>query len=111
MLTLTAATRILVAVEPVDGRLGYNGLYALASQKLGSDPRQGHVFVFTNRRRNRLKILFWDGSGLWCCGKRLERGTFGWPKGDGVSVTLRSEEYVALAQGAELTPRKGWYRA
>lgn len=110
MLTLSPATRILVAVEPVDGRIGINGLYALTSQRLGEDPLSGHLFLFTNRRRNRLKALYADGSGLWICTKRLERGTFAWPTGSVAALPLRPEEFVGLAQGMKMTPRRGWYR-
>jgi transposase len=65
MLNLTAATRILVALEPVDMRQGFNGLYTRVQSVLQEEPTTGHLFVFTNKLRNRLKILFFDGSGLW----------------------------------------------
>jgi transposase len=77
---------------------------------LNEDPLSGHLFVFTNRHRNRLKILWWDGSGLWVCAKRLEKGTFGWPKGEGVSQSLRPEELSLLIHGLEGTPRRHWHR-
>ena len=70
----------------------------------------GHHYVITNRLRNRVKILYWDGSGLWVCAKRLERGTFGWPAGDGVSRCLRPEELQLLLHGIEGKPRRLWYR-
>lgn len=63
-----------------------------------------------NRPRNRLKILFWDGSGLMLCTKRLERGTFAAPQGEGPSRTLRPEELQLLLHGVEGTPRARWYR-
>jgi transposase len=66
--------------------------------------------VFTNRQRNRLKILMWDGSGLWCCAKRLEGGRFGWPQGEGHHTLLRAEELSALLGGLNVQGRKGWYR-
>lgn len=83
MLSLSRATRILVALEPVDMRKSFNGLYARVEAVLQEDPTSGHLFVFTNRHRNRLKILFFDGTGLWILAKRLERGTLGWPTGEG----------------------------
>ncbi len=67
MLNLSTATRIFVALEPVDMRKSFNGLYARVQSVLREEPTSGHWFVFTNKLRNRLKILFWDGSGLWVC--------------------------------------------
>ena len=110
MLSFSPATRIFVALEPVDMRRSFNGLYALVQNHLEGDPTSGHVYVFTNRKRNRLKILVWDGSGLWVCAKRLERGTFGWPAGEGSSRSLRPEELHLLLNGLEATPRENWYR-
>jgi transposase len=110
MFALTPATRIFVALDPVDLRCSFNGLCARVQQHLALDPLSGHLYVFTNRQRNRLKILAWDGSGLWCCAKRLERGRFGWPQGEGVHALLRGEELSALLHGLETHPRPGWYR-
>lgn len=110
MLNLSAATRVFVAVEPVDLRRSFNGLFACVQQHLRLDPLSGHLFVFTNRARNRLKILVWDGSGLWVCAKRLERGRFAWPRGDGPTASLRPEELVALVSGLEVRAQRDWYR-
>jgi transposase len=110
VLTISPATRIFVAINPVDMRLGFNGLHALTQTVLNQDVQSGHLFVFTNKRRNRIRLLFWDGSGLWLCAKRLERSTFGWPSGEGASVCLRPEELQLLLHGIEGTPRRHWYR-
>ncbi|MBI4470580.1 MAG: IS66 family insertion sequence element accessory protein TnpB [Acidobacteria bacterium] len=110
MLSISAATRVFVALSPVDMRQSFNGLYARVQTVLQQDPQTGHLFVFTNRLRNRVKILMWDGSGLWVCAKRLERGTFGWPGGEGVSCTLRPEELQLLLHGLEGKRRRNWYR-
>jgi len=110
MLTLGSTTRIYVALAPVDLRCSFNGLSACVSNVLGQEVSAGGVFVFTNRRRNGLKLLFWDGSGLWCCAKRLERGRFSWPAGPGVSVGLREEQLTALITGLEVQEKAGWYR-
>ena len=114
MFGLGAATRIYLAVGSTDMRKGFEGLYGLVRDQLGLDPLSGHLCLFCNKGRNRLKVLFWDGSGLWICAKRLERGRFSWP-GDGeqsARVTLSHEELSLLLGGIDLTRtrRKNWYR-
>jgi transposase len=114
MLGLGAATRIYVAVGSTDMRKGFEGLYGLVRDQLGLDPLSGHLCLFCNKGRNRLKVLYWDGSGLWICAKRLERGRFSWPS-DGeqsARVTLSQEELSLLLGGIDLTRtrRKNWYR-
>jgi transposase len=69
----------LLAVEPCDLRKSFNGLHGLVTEKL-EYPWAGALFVFTDRRRTRLKMLCWDGTGLWILTKRLEKGTFSWLK-------------------------------
>jgi len=76
MLTLPSSVRIYVAAEPVDLRRGFDGLAAATRSLIGADPLSGHVFVFLNRRRNRVKMLVWDRTGYVLLYKRLERGTF-----------------------------------
>lgn len=110
MLSLSPATRIFVALAPVDMRYGFNGLYGQVQNVLREHPLSGHLFLFVNRRRNRIKVLYWDGSGLWICAKRLERGTFGWPSGEGASLCLRPEELALLLHGIEGQGRRHWYR-
>lgn len=110
MLSLSSATRVFLATGPVDLRGSFNRLFALTQSVLQQDPLSGHWFVFTNRQRNRLKILFWDGTGLWCCAKRLERGRFSWPGGEGSCVTWRAEHLNALLHGLEVSEKDGWYR-
>ena len=110
MLAFSPATRVYVAVVPVDMRLSFNGLHGWVKQHMEVDPLSGHLFVFCNRRRNRLKILYWDGSGLWVCAKRLEKGTFHWPQAQSVSQTLRPEELHLLVNGLEVTGKRDWYR-
>jgi transposase len=108
------ATRIYVAAGATDMRKNFNGLYGLVRDYLGCDPESGHVFVFTNARRNRLKLLVYDGSGLWVCAKKLDGGRFRWPDADSTvkKLVLSSEQLVLLLGGIDLTqtrPRK-WYR-
>lgn len=110
MLSLSAATRLFVALAPVDLRRSFNGLYALAREQLEQEPTSGHLFLFTNKARNRLKILFYDGSGLCLFMKRLDRGTFAWPRGEGKSQCLRPEELSLLLHGIEAVARRKWHR-
>jgi transposase len=110
---LGLATKIYVAVEAVDMRKGFEGLYGLVRDQLGADPLSGYLFLFSNRTRTRLKALVWDGSGLWVCAKRLEKGRFRWPEAEGRdSVTMRSEELAMLVNGLDLkqTRQRNWYR-
>jgi transposase len=72
MLSFAGSLKVFVAVAPCDLRKGLNGLYALVTERLGEDPRQGALFVFTNRRHTRLKMLCWDGTGLWVLTNRLD---------------------------------------
>lgn len=80
MLSLPDAVRVFVARAPVDFRKAHDGLSQVVRDVFGDDPLSGHLFVFTNKRRDRIKLLFWDRNGLWLLYKRLERGTF--PKFD-----------------------------
>ncbi len=117
MFGLSVATQIYVGVEAVDMRKGFDGLYGLVRDQLGQNPLSGHLFLFTNRDRTRLKALIWDGSGLWVCAKRLERGRFHWPTAaaaanlESASVTMRPEELAMLLNGLDLGQakrRKNW---
>jgi transposase len=114
MLSFTGGLKVFVALEPCDLRKSFNGLYALVSERLGEDPRQGALFVFTNRRHTRLKVLYWDGSGLWVMIKRLEKGTFAWPKSgaiNGVKLRLAPEALAMLTDGIDLRGARlrPWY--
>ena len=113
MFGMGPATRIYLAAEATDMRKGFEGLYGLVRDRLGQDPLNGHVFLFTNRTRTRVKALTWDGSGLWVCAKRLEKGRFRWPEAEGArSVTMRAEELAMLLNGLDLkhTQPRAWYR-
>lgn len=110
MLTVAGTTRVLVATTPVDLRGSFNRLYGLVIDHLKGDPLSGNLFLFTNRRRNRVKILWWDGSGLLVCAKRLERGKFTIPVSDTGQMSLRGEEFSALIHGLEVKSKKNWYR-
>ena len=112
MLTFPTALKIYLALEPVDMRKQFNGLWSLAEEQLGEDPRQGAVFVFANRDRDRIKLLYWDGTGVWVFAKRLEQGRFTWPVGSGrAKLNLAPEALTMLLAGIDLKDgcKKAWY--
>lgn len=114
MLSFPGSLKVFVAVEPCDMRKGFNGLYGLVTEKLGEDPRQGALFVFSNRRHTRIKILCWDGTGLWVLTKRLEEGTFSWPKNleaQTAKINLTPQALAMLTDGVDLRGGKlrPWY--
>jgi transposase len=113
VLGLGPATRIYLGADPVDMRKGFEGLYGLVRDVLGQDPLSGHLFLFTNRSRSRVKALFWDGSGLSVCAKRLEKSRFRWPACSHEAGIRRRRNWRCCSAGsilAEATPRRGWYR-
>ncbi len=112
MFAIGAATRIYVATGATDMRKSFNGLAGLVRERLESDPTNGHVFMFANARRDRLKLVFFDGSGLWVCAKRIERGRLNWPASEGGKLQLSREEFTLLIGGIDLaeTRLRRWYR-
>jgi len=112
VLGLGAATRIFVATGVTDMRLGFDGLYALAAGRLKQDPQSGHLFLFANKRRDRMKILFFDGNSLWVCARRMEKGRLHWPSSEDGRAQLTSEEFALLIGGIDLsaTTKRKWYR-
>lgn len=98
MLQITPQTRILVAVEPVDFRCGIDALAQLCRSKLSSEPFSGTMFVFCNRGRSAVKVLYYDGQGFWLCHKRLSRGRFRWwpTEAGSASRSLRAHELGVL---------------
>ena len=112
MFNFATTQRIYLAVEPVDMRKQFNGLWALASEKLREDPFKGSLFVFTNKDRDRLKILYLDGSGVWVLAKRLEKGRFSWPQAKGAEkLHLEPAALTMLLAGIDLKDgcKKAWY--
>jgi transposase len=105
MLSLSLPVEIYLAVQPADMRKAFDGLFALAADHLGRDPLAGGLFVFVNRRRDRMKLLYWDVDGLAIWAKRLESGTFQIPQVDpqARSVTLSATELTLLLRGIDLS--------
>jgi transposase len=108
------ATRIYLAAGATDMRKGFDGLYALVRERLELEPLSGHVFLFSNAQRNRMKLIYWDGSGLWVCAKRLERGRFRWPQAEAgqKKIVLSHEEMALLVGGIDLAGSRyrAWFR-
>jgi len=102
MFGLSAAVRVYLAAEPADMRKSFDGLFALASG-LALDPLSGHLFAFVNKRRDRVKVLYWDGDGLAVWAKRLERGTFRIPAAGADRLEMTTAELAALLAGIDLT--------
>ena len=115
MFGLGPATKVYLALGATDMRKGFDGLYGLVRDRLMCEPTSGHLFLFCNARHNRLKILYWDSTGLWICAKRLERGRFSWPtvsSENETKVLLSHEELALLLDGIDLSraQRRQWYR-
>lgn len=116
MLSRIGQGRIFLASGVTDMRKSFNGLSGLVRSRLAGDPLSGDLFVFCNRSKNRLKILFYDSTGLWVLAKRLERGTFAWPGelAGRERIELRYEKLLLILGGlesGELAERKRWRRA
>lgn len=110
MLGLSERTGVFLKCGITDGRLSFEGLRALATNTIRQDPLAGHLLVFCNRRRNRIRCLYWDGSGFWVATKRLERATFDWPRDEQAVKEMSVPQLRLLLEGFELTSRRGWYR-
>ena len=116
MIALPSSVRIYVASAGTDLRRGFDGLAALTRSVIGQDPMSGHLFVFVNRRRNRIKILVWDRTGFLLLYKRLERGTFRIPvepEAGRKHIELDSGHLTLMLEGLDLRNarrQKRWYR-
>lgn len=115
MLNFTGSLKVFVALEPCDMRKSFNGLQALVTGVLRRNPQEGSLFAFANRRRNLIKLLYWDGTGLWVLAKRLEKGTFAWPVAADVnqgSLVLTPAALALLLDGIDMRDacRRPWYQ-
>ena len=101
-----------LCVGPTDMRKSFNTLAALVQHHMGRDPLSGELFAFCSKRRNLIKVLVFDGTGLWVHAKRLEQGTFAWPTMGGPSQSLTSQELDLILQGIDAKEVKSrrWYR-
>lgn len=93
--------RIWLVAEPVDLRRGIDGLSAMVQQALGQSVGSGSAFVFRNRAGNRLKLLLWDGNGVWLCQRRLHRGCFVWPAPGETGFAITPGQWTWLIAGVD----------
>jgi len=109
MIHLPASVRVYLCLTPCDMRKSFDSLQTLVREHLELDAFGGHLFVFTSRRRDRVKILYWDRDGFAVWSKRLEEGTYGVPFGDGGTERRReitAQELGALLSGIDLSTAK-----
>ena len=108
MLTVSAQTQIYIALGATDMRKGFDGLCGLVIEQLKKDPLCGALYLFINKRRDRMKVLYWDGDGLAIWYRRLEQGTFRLPKinQETSCIEIRSEEFTMLLRGIDLSSVK-----
>ncbi len=99
----TGAVRVMMATRPVDFRKGADGLAALVRDTMGADPFSGTVYVFRAKRADRVKLVFWDGTGVVLVAKRLEEGAFRWPRIEDGVVRLTAAQISALLEGLDWT--------
>ena len=112
MFAFPGSWKVYLAVQPVDMRKHFEGLWAEAEQHLGENPKGGALFVFGNRARDRVKLLYWDGTGVWVMAKRLEQGRFSWPVGrEAKKLSLSTEALTMLLSGIDLKDgcQRAWY--
>ncbi len=98
---MPAPSQVWLVVEAVDIRAGIDGLSLRIQNTLGRSPCDGTAYAFRNRRQNRVKLLVWDGTGVWLCHRRLHRGHFVWPSSNATVFTLSSAQWQWLIAGVE----------
>lgn len=108
MMHLPASVRVYLCLTPTDMRRSFDGLHALVRDRLELDAFAGHLYIFANKRRDRIKLLYWDRDGFAIWAKRLEEGTFAIPSGDASQARLEitAEELGALLSGIDLEQAK-----
>ena len=101
MIGPSGAVRVMVATKPVDFRKGAEGLAGLVRETMRADPFSGTIYVFRAKRADRIKLIFWDGTGVCLFAKRLEDGEFRWPKIEDGVMRLSAAEFSALLEGLD----------
>ena len=106
MLNIGTGAKVFLVAGITDMRKSFDTLAAVVRGVIHDDPLSGHLFVFCNRRRDRLKVLLWEESGFWLMAKRLEKGTFIWPESSRGKVEYSTAELAAMLAGLELSGRR-----
>ena len=106
MLTLTSSQQVYLAAGSTDLRKSIDSLAALVQERFGLNPFSSNLFVFCNRERNKLKLLYWDHNGFWLFYRRLERGRFQWPSHAAQTVAVTARELRWLLDGLSLSQRQ-----
>jgi len=101
MIGPTGAVRVMVATKPVDFRKGAEGLAALVRERMNAEPFSGAVYVFRAKRADRVKLIYWDGTGVCLFAKRLENGAFRWPKIEDGVIRLTAGQFSGLIEGLD----------
>ena len=99
--------QVFIYRQPVDFRKSFRGLVAIVENELGHNPFEGHLYAFTNRRRNKIKCLFWEDNGFVLYYKSLAEEKFKWPKGDEEVLTLNGQQMNWLLDGYDISAMKG----
>lgn len=107
MIVPSSGVKVLIAMKPVDFRKGMDGLAAVVHETLGANPFGGVIYVFRSKRADRVKLLFWDGTGLVLATKRLEQGSFRWPSLREGVMRLTPGQLVALLEGLDWARVRG----
>ena len=103
MFSIDSHTRVYIASEPVDFRRQIDGLALIVQETLQLNPYSAHLFVFTNKQRDKLKLLYWHHNGYVLVYKRLEKGRFVWPVSGGEPLCVSVRELYALFEGTDIT--------
>jgi transposase len=103
VISIASGVRVLIATRPVDFRKGMDGLAGVVKEHLRADPFSGAIFVFRSKRADRVKLIVWDGTGLCLFAKRLEQGTFRWPRIEDGTMRLTPAQLAALIEGLDWT--------
>jgi len=106
MLNIGTGAKVFLVAGVTDMRKSFDTLAAVVRSVIHDDPLSGHLFVFCNRRRDRMKVLLWEESGFWLMAKRLEKGTFIWPESSRGKVEYSTAELAAMLAGLELSGRR-----